>query len=49
MFICGMRNDIRNALESISGNTESLETALYQWQTRNGGVVLSDVLDLMYI
>jgi hypothetical protein len=28
MFICGMRNDIRKALESIAGNTDSLETAL---------------------
>jgi hypothetical protein len=28
MFICGMRNDIRMAVESIAGNTESLETAL---------------------
>jgi hypothetical protein len=28
MFICGMRNDIRMALESIAGNTNSLETAL---------------------
>jgi hypothetical protein len=28
MFICGMRNDIRMAVESIAGNTKSLETAL---------------------
>jgi hypothetical protein len=28
MFICGMRNDIRMAVESIAGNTDSLETAL---------------------
>jgi hypothetical protein len=27
MFICGMRNNIRMAVESIAGNTESLETA----------------------
>jgi hypothetical protein len=28
MFICGMRNDIRMAVESIAGNTLTLETAL---------------------
>jgi hypothetical protein len=28
MFICGMRNDIRMAVESIAGNTDSLEMAL---------------------
>jgi hypothetical protein len=28
MFICGMRNDFRMAVESISGNTDTLETAL---------------------
>jgi hypothetical protein len=28
MFICGMRNNIRMAVESIAGNTDSLETAL---------------------
>jgi hypothetical protein len=28
MFICGMRNDIRMAVKSIVGNTDSLETAL---------------------
>jgi hypothetical protein len=28
MFICGMRNDIRMAVKSIAGNTDSLETAL---------------------
>jgi hypothetical protein len=28
MFICGMRNDIRMAVKSIAGNTNSLETAL---------------------
>jgi hypothetical protein len=28
MFICGMRNDIRMAVESIAGNNDSLETAL---------------------
>jgi hypothetical protein len=28
MFICGMRNDVRMAVESIAGNTNTLETAL---------------------
>jgi hypothetical protein len=28
MYICGMRNDIRMAVESIAGNTLTLETAL---------------------
>jgi hypothetical protein len=28
MFICGMKNDNRMAVESIAGNTKSLETAL---------------------
>jgi hypothetical protein len=28
MFICGMRNDVRMAVKSIAGNTETLETAL---------------------
>jgi hypothetical protein len=28
MFICGMRNDIRMAVESIVGNTDTLESAL---------------------
>jgi hypothetical protein len=28
MFICGMRNDVRMAVESIAGNTDTLETAL---------------------
>jgi hypothetical protein len=28
MFICGMRNNIRMAIKSIAGNTDSLETAL---------------------
>jgi hypothetical protein len=28
MFICGMRNNIRMAVESIAGNTNTLETAL---------------------
>jgi hypothetical protein len=28
MFICGMRNDVRMAVKSIAGNTNSLETAL---------------------
>jgi hypothetical protein len=28
MFICGMRNNIRMAIESIAGNIDSLETAL---------------------
>jgi hypothetical protein len=28
MFICGMRNDIRMAVESIAGNTDTLESAL---------------------
>jgi hypothetical protein len=28
MFICGMRNNVRMAVKSIAGNTESLETAL---------------------
>jgi hypothetical protein len=28
MFICGMQNDIRMAVESIAGNTNTLETAL---------------------
>jgi hypothetical protein len=27
MFICGMRNDVRMAVESIAGNTDTLETA----------------------
>jgi hypothetical protein len=28
MFICGMRNDVRMAVESIAGNTLTLDTAL---------------------
>jgi hypothetical protein len=28
MFICGMRNDVRMAVGSIAGNTDTLETAL---------------------
>jgi hypothetical protein len=28
MFICGMRNDVRMVVESIAGNTNTLETAL---------------------
>jgi hypothetical protein len=28
MFICSMRNDVRMAVESIAGNTNTLETAL---------------------
>jgi hypothetical protein len=28
MFLCGMRNDVRIAVESIAGNTNTLETAL---------------------
>jgi hypothetical protein len=28
MFICGMRKDVRMAVESIAGNTNKLETAL---------------------
>jgi hypothetical protein len=28
MYICGLRNDIRMAVESIVGNTLTLETAL---------------------
>jgi hypothetical protein len=28
MFICGMKNDIRMAVESIAGNTDTLESAL---------------------
>jgi hypothetical protein len=28
MFICGMRNDVRMAVESKAGNTDTLETAL---------------------
>jgi hypothetical protein len=28
LFICGMRNNIRMAVESIAGNTDTLETAL---------------------
>jgi hypothetical protein len=28
MFICGIRNDVRMAVESIAGNTNTLETAL---------------------
>jgi hypothetical protein len=28
MFICGMRNDVRMAVKSIAGNTNTLETAL---------------------
>jgi hypothetical protein len=28
MFICGMRNDIRMAVDSNAGKTKSLETAL---------------------
>jgi hypothetical protein len=28
MFICGMRNDVRMAVESIAGNKNTLETAV---------------------
>jgi hypothetical protein len=28
MFICGIRNDVRMAVKSIAGNTNTLETAL---------------------
>jgi hypothetical protein len=36
-------------LQRLFENLHIPEWAMYQWQTRNGGVVLSDVLDLMYI
>jgi hypothetical protein len=28
MYICGLRNDVRMVVESIAGNTLTLETAL---------------------
>jgi hypothetical protein len=33
MFICGLRNDIRMAVESIAGNTNTLETALVHYKS----------------
>jgi hypothetical protein len=42
MFICGMRNNVRTAVESIAGNTDTLETALaapvhYELALNTGG------------
>jgi hypothetical protein len=40
MFICGMRNDIRMAVESIARNTNTLETALAAAATLNWHSIL---------
>jgi hypothetical protein len=47
LAVVGHKADLRVLASAVVGRADL--PPVYQWQTRNGGVVLSDVLDLMYI